>query len=650
MRCFITILFLYTTYISQAQFLYYQNTFKGGCSFDGMTYNYLDWMSPDTIYFNNVVPVGCLLKKAFLFSIKLTCDRQHSFPEDAPFPFKYNNNLIQFDSSNNATPYFFLESAAAPSYIVLKDVTSLTHNSNNKVITYAQKIGLCYSTYYYNSFFLLLIYENSTYSLINMALELNSTNYEVPSMGFNFNNLNNIDTNKDVALSINCVDATVAPYLQYQINSGIGSFNIDTINQSSCVYHSSNWRNGAGSFYYQNDTLHGLRDDSNTPFLDTTDAIVNIKSYLQNNANNFFIDVSGTSSGNNFTSSFVLAYSTPCPATPPNADSTRVYTFCNTNTVQLQATSGYASYTWYPATGLSNASVANPKINISSVPSITNYICYVKDTAGCMHTEYARVINAIKPLSIAATTAICGGTQGVLSIKPNPCYHTYWYNLNGGSMQNAATFSNLTQGQYTLNVRDSLGCLYTDTFSIKQINPAQATISAQPTLGLVPLAVSFQDYDYNNTTNIQNWYINGTVQHGKNINYTFTTPGTYSITLIAYNTLPVCSDTAYTTIVVEDSLLWFMPNVFTPNGDGINDVLSITPYYYQSITWHILNRWGNEMISGQQSIDANNPQILLWDGKANKQAADVGTYYYIINLTKTDNTQKILKGFFELLR
>jgi len=83
-----------------------------------------------------------------------------------------------------------------------------------------------------------------------------------------------------------------------------------------------------------------------------------------------------------------------------------------------------------------------------------------------------------------------------------------------------------------------------------------------------------------------------------------------------------------------------MPNVFSPNGDGKNDIFSI-PGICKGETLHIdiFNRWGILMYSSDSRKDG-------WDGRttAGVEAED-GTYYYIINLK-----EKSYKGFFQLIR
>lgn len=107
-----------------------------------------------------------------------------------------------------------------------------------------------------------------------------------------------------------------------------------------------------------------------------------------------------------------------------------------------------------------------------------------------------------------------------------------------------------------------------------------------------------------------------------------------------------CFDT-----VIDDSILieLLIPNIFTPNNDGINDVFSIQLSGYESAAWKIYNRWGSKLKMGELKIK-NEETIELWDGRTNSDnKASDGTYYYIINLTKKGGEHETKKGFVQIL-
>lgn len=84
-----------------------------------------------------------------------------------------------------------------------------------------------------------------------------------------------------------------------------------------------------------------------------------------------------------------------------------------------------------------------------------------------------------------------------------------------------------------------------------------------------------------------------------------------------------------------------IPNVFTPNGDGVNDRWVIQYLEsYPGATIEIFNRYGQRVY---QSVNYTNP----WDGTLNGQPLPTGTYYYVIN---PKNGRQQMAGFVDLIR
>lgn len=88
-----------------------------------------------------------------------------------------------------------------------------------------------------------------------------------------------------------------------------------------------------------------------------------------------------------------------------------------------------------------------------------------------------------------------------------------------------------------------------------------------------------------------------------------------------------------------------MPNIFTPNEDGVNDFLTPPKFYgISNIHIEIFNRWGN-------SIYSSNQDELKWDGKnKNGIPCSAGVYYYLINYINYCNEEFSTKGFVQLVR
>ena len=114
-----------------------------------------------------------------------------------------------------------------------------------------------------------------------------------------------------------------------------------------------------------------------------------------------------------------------------------------------------------------------------------------------------------------------------------------------------------------------------------------------------------------------------TVLYTPNINYL----GFDSIVYLVCDYQDVC-DTALVTINVEDIIT--VPELFTPNGDNVNDILLIDGLdNYTNNSFTVYNRWGNVVY--QNSNYQNN-----WDGNSNvkfvlgSKELSVGVYYYIL--------------------
>ena len=89
----------------------------------------------------------------------------------------------------------------------------------------------------------------------------------------------------------------------------------------------------------------------------------------------------------------------------------------------------------------------------------------------------------------------------------------------------------------------------------------------------------------------------------------------------------------------------FMPNTFTPNGDGKNDVFRmVTQGNHEISVFMIMDRWGKRVF---ESIN----QYEAWDGSFNGEAQDMGTYQYYLRFRCADSQEIVeMKGDVILLR
>jgi gliding motility-associated-like protein len=95
---------------------------------------------------------------------------------------------------------------------------------------------------------------------------------------------------------------------------------------------------------------------------------------------------------------------------------------------------------------------------------------------------------------------------------------------------------------------------------------------------------------------------------------------------------------------VEEGFTLEVPNVFTPNGDGTNDLFSIKSTGVKSAEGYIYNRWGQLLYSWDVLK-------ISWDGKAsNGEDCPDGTYYYLIKLIDKKDKEHLAPGYLLIAR
>lgn len=105
-----------------------------------------------------------------------------------------------------------------------------------------------------------------------------------------------------------------------------------------------------------------------------------------------------------------------------------------------------------------------------------------------------------------------------------------------------------------------------------------------------------------------------------------------------------CRDTGHVRVNIDYRMLELIPNAFSPNGDGLNDVFRIEGMTYQKVlTFNIYSRYGQRIFS---TVDGHKG----WDGRQNGQPCDAGTYYYFIKLAYPDGRIGAFRGDVTLIR
>ncbi|HRI27187.1 MAG TPA: gliding motility-associated C-terminal domain-containing protein [Chitinophagales bacterium] len=104
-----------------------------------------------------------------------------------------------------------------------------------------------------------------------------------------------------------------------------------------------------------------------------------------------------------------------------------------------------------------------------------------------------------------------------------------------------------------------------------------------------------------------------------------------------------CTGTAQVTITVIDDRNIFVPNIFTPNGDGRNDQLFVLGNGIDVMEWTIYDRWGGKVYYATNLNDG-------WDGTLNGEALNSGVFVYTLQVTFFDGQTRLFTGNVTLAR
>jgi gliding motility-associated-like protein len=133
------------------------------------------------------------------------------------------------------------------------------------------------------------------------------------------------------------------------------------------------------------------------------------------------------------------------------------------------------------------------------------------------------------------------------------------------------------------------------------------------------------------------------ISHLINPVHLFSDSGSYQVQLIVENN--GCRDTTVKNVHIYLDALIFVPNAFTPNGDGINDIFipAISGVEENSYSFMIFDRWGKEIFN---TIDLSEG----WNGRNNEKEVALGVYSYVIEYREILGMTHKIKGKVALIR
>ena len=371
-------------------------------------------------------------------------------------------------------------------------------------------------------------------------------------------------------------------------------------------------------------------------------------------------------------------------------------TKCNDDTLHLTAPAGFLNYKWLPDYNISSDVSASVIINPRTD---TSYILVAEKTPGCFASDTIRVKVYHSPvIDLGSDTSFCSGDSLVLNAGTGFAA----YSWNTGDDRQVITASKA--GVYTVSAKTGRGCTSGDTITVLNVFPnPKVSLDHEDKLcagaSKILDAGNFDSYLWNTGSTARNITVSATGTWSVRVTDNNHCKGTDSVSITTILTVPagflppdtaICSygdivirplqnfnsylwsndDMASSITVTKAGMYWlevtnfnncvgrdtinviqkdclqgfYIPNAFTPNYDGKNDVFK--PLIFgrlRSYQFTIFNRFGQVVF---QSTDINKG----WDGTFAGKIQDMESYVWVCSYQFEDAKPVIKKGTVTLVR
>jgi gliding motility-associated-like protein len=329
-------------------------------------------------------------------------------------------------------------------------------------------------------------------------------------------------------------------------------------------------------------------------------------------------------------------------------------TVCITNTVSLMVASGTGlTYTWQPTTAISGANNTN---SVIAMPPSTATVIYTVTVSNgyCsdVDTVKLQVKTAVKIMSVITLNndTICTGgcvTFSATSTGSQPIYYNWYYESGIGtsSVGIAPEACYPSAGSFSVVATASNTCGFDTLVKTNLVKVFDFPVLIVHGDTSINIGESTEIFASGGLT--YDWY--GIPGIGSNITCS-TCSNTIVQPTVTTQYIVVASNTSYckvqdtvTVIVDVNCGDFFIPNVFSPNDDGLNDLINVHGRCISTFNLQIFSRWGEKVF--ETSTLENS-----WDGTFRGKRLDTGVFVYKADGVSIDGQSFKMQGNITLIR
>lgn len=328
---------------------------------------------------------------------------------------------------------------------------------------------------------------------------------------------------------------------------------------------------------------------------------------------------------------------------------------CDPDTVSLSANSfGTADeFIWSTNSDFSDTLNGNLSDSVVEVYSTSSGYYYVMaSNPGCSVIDSVEVVFTSAALLLQGDTTICVGDESVIaatSQDPNITFSNFQWSpdsiiVSGDGTSSIVATPSSTQWVY-VTAEASNGCIINDSILVQVSNISSSTVNAFTSDDEVPVGSTVTLTAEPNGSYIYSWTPpdNLTDPNGQTTDALVNETTTYQVQISD----GICTKSAFITVkaftfICEEPFV-YVPNAFTPDGDGDNDIMFVRSSIVEELIFRIYNRWG-ELVFETSDINEG------WDGTFKGKLSDPDVYDYYLEGFCIDGQEFLIQGNITLIR